>query len=125
MTKPIDTGDDVLGLPLAGSNVSIYPNPASGHFILKGGAEQVSGVTLISTSGKAVRHYPAARDGMYGISGLDEGIFLVVIEAGGERKHAGSPVIKEVKAIISKPFTTVFTYPHPTSDFLILCYQTP
>jgi len=69
--------DEVLGIPSAEAGISLYPNPASGHFTLKGGTEQVSGVTLISTSGKAgLRHYPAAKDAVYDTSGLDARRFL-------------------------------------------------
>ena len=80
----------IVGVPVS----TLYLNPASGHFILKGVAEQVSGVSLFSMSGKAVRHYPAAKDGGYDTSGLEAGIFFVVIEAGGEQNYAGRLVIR-------------------------------
>jgi len=93
VTVTEETTEGVLGFAEA-INLRIFPNPASGHFILKDGAEQVSGATLISTSGKAVRHYSATKNGVYDTSGLDEGIFFVVIEVGGKRKHAGRLVIR-------------------------------
>ncbi|MDE0471377.1 MAG: T9SS type A sorting domain-containing protein, partial [Ekhidna sp.] len=82
-----------LGVSTEGG-ISIHPNPASGHFTLKGTSGRVM---LISMSGKMVRHYPASEDGVYEVSELSEGIFLVVIEGDEGRKHVGRLVIKRQK----------------------------
>ena len=72
----------------------IFPNPASDYFTLKGTSGSLSSVSLISTSGKAVRHYAIALDGRYDISGLGDGIFFIFIEGDEGQKHVGRLVIK-------------------------------
>ncbi|MBC6426039.1 MAG: T9SS type A sorting domain-containing protein, partial [Ekhidna sp.] len=84
----------VLGVPSA-EGVALYPNPASGHFRLTGISGQLSGVSLIGMTGHLVRSYPVSKDGLYDISGLNEGIFFVIIEGDEERKAVGRIVIRK------------------------------
>ncbi|MBC6427231.1 MAG: cadherin domain-containing protein, partial [Ekhidna sp.] len=94
VTVTNDPDDDVLGIPSA-EGVELYPNPASGHFRLTGISGQLSGVTLIGTEGKAVRSYLVSKSGLYDLSGLNEGLFFVVIEGVKERKAVGRIVIRK------------------------------
>ncbi|MBC6426974.1 MAG: cadherin domain-containing protein, partial [Ekhidna sp.] len=86
--------DDVLGVPSA-EGMELYPNPASGYFRLTGISGQLSGVTLIGTAGKAVRSYPVSKDGLYDLSGLNEGLFFIFTEGDGGRKAVGRIVIRK------------------------------
>ena len=52
-------------------------------------------IIIISTSGKADRHCPALKDEVYNISGMGEGIFLVLTEEDGGQKCAGRIVIRK------------------------------
>ena len=94
VTVTNDPADDVLGLP-EGEGVRLYPNPASGHFILTGITEPLGKVILISTSGKVVKHYPASKDEIYDVSELSEGIFFVIIEVEGSQQQLGRIVIRK------------------------------
>ena len=94
VTVTNDPADDVLGLP-EGEGVRLYPNPASGHFILTGITEPLSKVILLSTSGKAVKHYPASKDEIYDVSKLSEGIFFVIIEVEGRQQQVGRIIIRK------------------------------
>ncbi|MDE0471255.1 MAG: putative Ig domain-containing protein, partial [Ekhidna sp.] len=78
----------------AAEGISIYPNPASGHFTLTGVSKSLSGVSLVSMAGREVQHYPAAEDGKYDISALNEGIFFVFIERDQGQRCAGRIVIR-------------------------------
>ena len=89
-----DGRETPLGILIA-EGISIYPNPASGHFILTGTSGRLSGISLISTAGKAVRYYSASKDGIYDTSGLSEGIFFVIIEGDEGRRQAGRIVIRK------------------------------
>ncbi|MDE0472654.1 MAG: T9SS type A sorting domain-containing protein, partial [Ekhidna sp.] len=82
-----------LGVSTEGG-ISIRPNPASNYFKLAGVPTGLSRVSLISMSGKMVRHYPASEDGVYEVSGLGEGIFFVIIEGDEGRRRAGRIVIR-------------------------------
>ena len=94
VTVTNDPVDDVLGLP-KGEGVRLYPNPASGHFILTGITEPLGKVILLSTSGKAVKHYPASKDEIYDVSDLSEGIFFVIIEVEGSQQQVGRIIIRK------------------------------
>ncbi|MBC6408883.1 MAG: cadherin domain-containing protein, partial [Ekhidna sp.] len=94
VTVTNNPNDDVLGISSAES-VELYPNPASVHFRLTGISGQLSGVTLIGTAGKAVRSYPVSKDGLYDVSGLNEGLFFVFTEGDGGRKAVGRIVIRK------------------------------
>ncbi|MDE0472551.1 MAG: T9SS type A sorting domain-containing protein [Ekhidna sp.] len=72
----------------------MYPNSALRYFTLTGISESLSRVSLVSTAGKMVRVYFASKDGVYDISGLSEGIFLVIIEGDEGWKHTGRLMIK-------------------------------
>ena len=89
-----DDDEAPLGIPKAGG-ISIYPNPASGHFTLTGISGSLSRVSLVSTAGKMVRTYPISKDGVYDTSGLREGIFFVILESTEGRQQAGRVVIKK------------------------------
>ena len=89
----VGEGDAPLGISTA-ENISIYPNPASGYFKLAHVSAKLNGVILVSTSGKAVRHYPALEDGRYDVSALGEGIFFVFTEGDKGQRYAGRIVIK-------------------------------
>ncbi|MBC6426761.1 MAG: cadherin domain-containing protein, partial [Ekhidna sp.] len=86
--------DDVLGVPSA-EGVELYPNPASGYFRLTGISDPLKGVILISTTGQVMGHYPVSKDGLYDISGLNEGIFFVFIEGREGQKYVGRMVIRK------------------------------
>ena len=94
ITVTNDPEDDPLGLPEA-EGVRLYPNPASGHFMLAGTSGRLSRVSLVSTTGKMVRTYPASQDGIYDTSGLSEGIFFVILEGTEGRQQAGRIVIRK------------------------------
>ena len=83
----------LLGISTA-EDISIYPNPASNYFKLVGAPTGLNGIVLVSTSGKAVRHYPVSKDGIYDISELGEGIFFVFIEGDEGQRYAGRILIK-------------------------------
>ncbi|MBC6426683.1 MAG: cadherin domain-containing protein, partial [Ekhidna sp.] len=94
ITVTVTDVDEVLGVPSA-EGMELYPNPASVHFRLTGISGQLSGVTLIGTAGKAVRSYPVSKDGLYDLSGLNEGLFFVFTEGDGGRKAVGRIVIRK------------------------------
>ncbi|MBC6400104.1 MAG: cadherin domain-containing protein, partial [Ekhidna sp.] len=95
ITVTVTDVNDVLGVPSA-EGVELYPNPATDHFSLSGTSNDWVGVSLMNTSGQAVRSYPVAKDGLYDLSGLREGIFFVFMEGeDGKRKSAGRIVIRK------------------------------
>ncbi|MBC6426089.1 MAG: T9SS type A sorting domain-containing protein, partial [Ekhidna sp.] len=94
VTVTDDPNDDVLGVPSA-EGVELYPNPASGYFRLMGISKSLRGVILISTTGQVMGHYPVSKDGLYDISGLNEGIFFVFIEGREGQKYVGRIVIRK------------------------------
>jgi len=93
-TITVTVTSDVLGVPSA-EGVVLYPNPASGQFRLTGISDELIGVSLIGTAGHLVRSYPVSKDGLYDLSGLNEGLFFVVIEGVKERKAVGRIVIRK------------------------------
>ncbi|MBC6426213.1 MAG: cadherin domain-containing protein [Ekhidna sp.] len=95
ITVTVTDVNDVLGVPSA-EGVELYPNPATDHFSLSGTSNDWVGVSLMNTSGQAVRSYPVAKDGLYDLSGLREGIFFVFMEGeDGKLKSAGRIVIRK------------------------------
>ncbi|MBC6401725.1 MAG: hypothetical protein GDA37_12090, partial [Ekhidna sp.] len=52
-------------------------------------------VSLIGMTGHLVRSYPVSKDGLYDVSGLNEGIFFVFTEGDGGRKSVGRLVIRK------------------------------
>lgn len=67
----------------ANSQSSIYPNPASGHFmIINAGRVQLA--ELFNMDGKLVRKYKQTTAGRYDLTGLSKGLYLVRLTGTGE-----------------------------------------